>query len=78
MKRKDLIKDLRELSLPQLQKKLDQKKFALIKNKMEFSFGKNKIHSEINKTKTEIARISTILYEKINRVVDNPKEKNEK
>ena len=78
MKSKDVIKNLNDLSINELQKTLQEKSYSLIKNKMEFNFGKNKVHSNINKTKKEIARISTVLNEKLTSVINKAKEQNEK
>ena len=58
---KELIKSYREMTLIQLQKNLHEKKYSLIRNKMEFSFGKNKVHTNINKLKKEIAKIQTVI-----------------
>lgn len=78
MKSKELVDKYREMSLAELHKKLQEKRNILIKTKMEFSFGKNKIHTNISKIKKEIANINTIISDNLIGVAKGVKENNDK
>lgn len=78
MKSDALLNKYRDMPLSELQKKLQEEKYALIKTKMEFSFGKNKIHTNISKIKKEIAKINTIMTDKLINAVNVVKENNDK
>lgn len=58
-------KELRERSVKQLQELLFEKRKRLEKLNLDLVLGKLKNYKEINQTKKDIARILTILKEKI-------------
>lgn len=78
MKTSVLLSKYCDMSLLELQKKLQEEKYTLIKTKMEFSFGKNKIHTNISKIKKEIAKINTLITDKLINSVNVVKENDDK
>lgn len=78
MKTGALLNKYLDMSLSELQKKLQEEKYALIKTKMEFSFGKNKIHTNISQIKKEIAKINTVITDKLINAVNVLKDNDDK
>lgn len=68
MKTIDLLKQLRSETLPALHKKLQEARKKALSSRFAIAVNKSSNHTEVSKFRREVARISTVINEKVRNV----------
>jgi len=68
MKTIDLLKQLRSETLPALHKKLQEARKKALSSRFAIAVNKSSKHTEINQFRRQVARIATVINEKVRNI----------